>query len=154
MVKLLIKVVRAQALDGTWPERTNKQVPIQCQGLFPMSLINGPLDQLALIVNVVRTSFYSKNMAMFSSFWKASIALWNLQRNINVGIIRVGTAGASRQSEALWREALLASRQARPHKVFSTKKIICNFLRGASNICKPLPYSHIVQLRGSAPPRA
>ena len=31
-------------------------------------------------------------------------------------------------SEALWREALLASRQASLHKVFSTKKIICNFL--------------------------
>ena len=54
MVKPLNKVVRALALDGTWPERTNKQVPIQCQGLFPMSLINRPLDQLALIVNVVR----------------------------------------------------------------------------------------------------
>ena len=54
MVKLMIKVVGALALDGTWPERTNKQVAIQCQGFFPMSLINGPLDQLALIVNVVR----------------------------------------------------------------------------------------------------
>ena len=54
MVKPLNKVVRALALDGTWPERTNNQVLIQCQGLFPMSLINGPLDHLALIVNAVR----------------------------------------------------------------------------------------------------
>ena len=36
--------------------------------------------------------------------------------------IRVGTAGVSRRSEALWREALLASRQASLTKFFLQRK--------------------------------
>ena len=41
---------------------------------------------------------------------------------INDILIRVGTAGVSRRSEALWREALLASRQASLTKFFQQRK--------------------------------